>query len=89
MKITKNYIFSFLSIIREKDEKPETKSSPKPLPESRDSPEFKGEPKAPKYTFNLDKRQKETNTTIQKRFLYNFIENMRLKTLSTIVNKGI
>jgi hypothetical protein len=38
MKITKNYIFSFLSITREKDEKPETGSGPKPLPESRDSP---------------------------------------------------
>jgi hypothetical protein len=45
MKITNNYIFSFPSITREKDDKPETDSGPKPLPESRDSPESKGEPK--------------------------------------------
>jgi hypothetical protein len=45
--------------------------------------------KLQKYTFNLDKRQKETKKTKQKRFLYNFIDNMRLKTLSTIVNRGL
>jgi hypothetical protein len=46
MKITNNYIVSFQSITREKDDKPETESGPKPLPESRDSTESKGEPKA-------------------------------------------
>jgi hypothetical protein len=47
MKITNNCIFfSFQSITREKENKPETDSGPKPLPESRDSPESKGEPKA-------------------------------------------
>jgi hypothetical protein len=45
MKITNNYIFSFPSITREKDDNLETDLGPKPLLESRDSPESKGDPK--------------------------------------------
>jgi len=46
MKTTKQQFFSFQSIPREKENNQETESVPKPLPESRDSSESKGEPKA-------------------------------------------